>query len=82
MCLAVPARLIECDAQGEALADLQGNRVRISTALVPDAQVGDWVLLHAGFALQKLDGEEARQSFSVLRDLQDATSDAKGGTKR
>ena len=69
MCLAVPARLDVCNEDQTALADLHGNRVEISTALVPDAIVGDWVLIHAGFAIQKLSQEETDEIWSVLEDL-------------
>ena len=68
MCLAVPAHIVACDGSA-ALADLHGNRIRISIALVPDVQVGDWVLLHAGFAIQKLEFDEAAQTFQALRNL-------------
>ena len=71
MCLAVPAQLIECDGD-EAVADLHGNRVRISTLMTPEATVGDWVLIHAGFAIQQLDAEDARATWAVLEDLQQA----------
>jgi len=69
MCLAVPALLVECDGE-EAVADLHGNRVPISTALVPDASKGDWVLVHAGFAIQKLTENDAREAWDILKDLQ------------
>lgn len=70
MCLAVPAQLIEHDAKGNvAVADLHGNRLRISTALVPDARAGDWVLVHAGFAIQRLHGDEAAETFAILEDI-------------
>ncbi len=68
MCLAVPARLVTCDG-ATAVADLHGNQVEISTVLVPECQVGDWVLLHAGFAIQKLDEKEAEETWAVLNDL-------------
>ena len=68
MCLAVPALLVECKGE-EATADLHGNRVQVSTALVPEATLGDWVLVHAGFAIQKLSEEEARQTWDVLKDI-------------
>jgi hydrogenase expression/formation protein HypC len=70
MCLAVPAQIVQCD-QTEALVDLHGNRVHVSTVLVDDARVGDWVLVHAGFAIQKLDGDEAQATFAILEDLAD-----------
>ena len=68
MCLAVPARLIKCEA-GEAVADLHGTQIQISTALLPDAGVGDWVLIHAGFAIKKLDQGELEDTWAVLEDL-------------
>ncbi|HUO09248.1 MAG TPA: HypC/HybG/HupF family hydrogenase formation chaperone [Phycisphaerae bacterium] len=68
MCLAVPAKIIELE-NTRALADLHGNRVSISTCLTPDAKVGSWVLVHAGFAIQILDESAARQTFTVLADL-------------
>lgn len=68
MCLAVPAQLISCDDM-EAEADLHGNRVRISTHLVPEAKVGDWVLIHAGFAIQLLDQESVEETWAILEDI-------------
>lgn len=66
MCLAVPARILTREGD-QAVADLQGNRLDISTALTPDVQVGDWVLIHAGFSITKLDEEEARQTWDYLQ---------------
>lgn len=68
MCLAVPAQLSECRGE-QAIADLHGNRVRVSTVLVPDVADGDWVLMHAGFAIQRLDEQDARRTWAVLEDL-------------
>ena len=76
MCLAVPAQLVKCD-QSQAVADLHGNRVQVSTALIPDARQGDWVLVHAGFAIQKLDGDDVRESWAVLEDLRAAEEGAR-----
>ena len=70
MCLAVPAKLVECEsAAARAIVELHGNRMQVSTALVPGAQPGDWVLVHAGFAIQKLDGDDVRETWAVLEDL-------------
>jgi hydrogenase expression/formation protein HypC len=68
MCLAVPARLIDCRGT-KATADLHGNRVEISTMLIPPCKPGDWVLLHAGFAIQTLDEQEAQETWAVIKDL-------------
>jgi hydrogenase expression/formation protein HypC len=75
MCLAVPAKLVACQGE-EATADLHGNRVTVSTVLVPEAKVGDWVLVHAGFAIQLLAEDEAAATWAVLRDLEQATAAA------
>lgn len=71
MCLAVPARLVAFHPDLEGTVDLHGNRVRVNTMLVPEARVGDWVLIHAGFAIQRLDPQEAEATWAVLEDLQD-----------
>lgn len=68
MCLAVPAKLIEHDGQ-RGVADLHGNRVPVQTLFAPDAQQGDWVLVHAGFVIKRLDARDAEATWSVLGDL-------------
>lgn len=66
MCLAVPGRILKCDAD-DALVDLQGNRVRISRVLTPDTRPGDWVLVHAGFSIATVDEAEALETWDYLR---------------
>ena len=51
-----------------ATVDFQGSRVDVSLALVPQAQLGDWVLVHAGFALNVLDEQEAVQTWKYLQE--------------
>jgi hydrogenase expression/formation protein HypC len=65
MCLAVPAKIVALEGD-EANVDFQGTCVRVSTLLVPDVEIGDWVLVHAGFIIQRLDPEAARRTWSVL----------------
>jgi hydrogenase expression/formation protein HypC len=67
MCLAVPAKVVEC-SDDEAVVDLQGSSLRISRILTPDAGPGDWVLVHAGFAITQLDETEARETWDYLRE--------------
>ena len=50
MCIAIPARVVSISGD-EAEVDLEGSRIKICTALVSDIQIGDFVLVHAGFAL-------------------------------
>ncbi len=71
MCLAVPGKLVECQDQ-EAVVDMHGNRLRVSTILVPELAVGDWVLVHAGFVIQRLDEQEAAETWAILRDVERA----------
>lgn len=75
MCLAVPARLNRLDGI-EGHADLHGNEIPVCTALVPEAAVGDWILVHAGFAIQKLDPEQAQRTWAVLEDLNNRCIDS------
>lgn len=62
-----------------ALADLHGNRVRISTMLVPDVVPGDWVLIHAGFAIQRLSEQDVKLTWDVIHDAQRAAAAAQPG---
>jgi len=68
MCLAVPGLIVET-RENDAVVDFQGNRLSISTILTPEVKVGDWVLVHAGFALTTLPEEEARETWSYLAEL-------------
>ncbi|MGD8453779.1 MAG: HypC/HybG/HupF family hydrogenase formation chaperone [Phycisphaerae bacterium] len=78
MCLAVPAKIIE-QQDDLATVDLQGNRLQISTVLTPEAGVGDWVLIHAGFAISQLDEAEARETWDYLQQiLTDPAAEAGG----
>ena len=71
MCLAVPGKIVELE-EDRATVDLHGNRIGISTVLTPGAVVGDWVLVHAGFAIQKLDGDDVKETWAVLEDMKAA----------
>ncbi|MCB1955256.1 MAG: HypC/HybG/HupF family hydrogenase formation chaperone [Rhodocyclaceae bacterium] len=66
MCLAIPARIIELTGDDNARVDLGGVRKEISLALVDGAQVGDYVIVHVGFALSKLDAEEAERTLALF----------------
>jgi hydrogenase expression/formation protein HypC len=72
MCLALPARVVELRADDQALVDLGGVRKEVSLALVPQAQLGDYVIVHVGFALGMIDPEEARQTLALMNELQSA----------
>lgn len=68
MCLAVPARIIEKKGD-KAVADAMGNRWNIRITLTPDIEVGDVVLIHAGYAIAKVDEEEARKTWELFEEI-------------
>ena len=68
MCLAVPAQVISLAGQ-EAEVDFGGVRRRISVALTPEVRVGDYVLIHTGFAISVLDEQEARETLKLFQEL-------------
>ena len=65
MCLAVPARIVEL-ADDRAVVDALGNRWNIRTTLTPEVKMGDIVLIHAGFAIAKVDEEEAKETWELI----------------
>jgi len=69
MCLAIPACVEQLVAGDSAIVNLGGVRKEISLSLVEDAAVGDYVIVHVGFALQKLDPEEAAQTLALFAEL-------------
>ena len=68
MCLAVPGKILE-QSGDEAVVDLQGNQLKVSTVLTPDANVGSWVLIHAGFAITQLEEHDALETWDYLRQV-------------
>jgi hydrogenase expression/formation protein HypC len=66
MCLALPARIVELLPDSEGLIDVGGVRKRISLELVQDTQPGDYVIVHVGYALQKLDPIEAERTLRLF----------------
>jgi len=69
MCLAIPAIVIELRPNDMARIELDGVRKDISLSLVEDVQVGDYVIVHVGYALQKLDSEEAAETLALFAEL-------------
>jgi len=69
MCLAIPAHLIELCGAEQAIVDLGGIRKQVSIALVPDAVVGDYVIVHVGHAIGQIDPEEARRTLAMFGEL-------------
>ncbi len=74
MCLAVPTRVLQIDGL-KALVELGGLARQASIMLVPDTQVGDYVLLHAGFAIQKMDEREAEETIRLFTEIAEGVAD-------
>ena len=71
MCLAIPV-LIKSIEDKEAEVDIGGIHRRIGLWLTPEAKVGDYVLVHTGYAINVLDQEQAAETLSLLRDIAEA----------
>lgn len=70
MCLATPAKVVEIADDGEnAVVSLGGVKTPCSLALVEDVAVGDYVILHVGYALSKLDPMEAERTLALLAEM-------------
>ena len=74
MCLGIPAQIVEIvDSEGGlAKAEISGVRRAVSIALCPEAGVGDWVLVHVGFALERIDEQQARETIELLEQMGEA----------
>lgn len=68
MCLAIPALVTELLPGGEAKVSLDGVTKVVSTMLVPDVAVGDYVVLHVGFALQKISAKDAESTLALMQE--------------
>ncbi len=68
MCLAIPVRVKQIVDHDSAVVELNGVATRISTVLIDDVRVGDFVILHVGYALSKLDEDEAQKTIAALRE--------------
>jgi len=70
MCLAIPARIVELNGDN-AVVDAMGNCWKAKTTLLPEAKLGDLVLIHAGFAISLVDEEEAKKTWQLLAEIDD-----------
>ena len=68
MCLAIPAKIIKIE-NNMGTIDMEGTQREVSLLLQEDAKVGDYVIVHAGFVIQKIDEQEAMESLKIIRQL-------------
>jgi hydrogenase expression/formation protein HypC len=74
MCLAIPMVVVERD-EFVGVAEIDGVKRQVSMMYVPEAEVGDYVLVHAGFAIGQVDADEAAKTLELLREYSDAMAD-------
>lgn len=76
MCLAIPAKVVQVQDGDMAVVDLGGVKKEISLALVDDVAEGDYVIVHVGYALNKLDPEEAEKTLALFAEIGDLRLEA------
>ncbi len=74
MCWAVPVKLVEVDGE-KGVVEFSGTRRDVGLHFIADPAVGDYVLLHAGFAIQKLDPQEAETTLGLWNEMEELKSD-------
>lgn len=70
MCLAVPAKILKIQSEDIALCDFNGVEKEVNVALIDNPVIGDWVIVHVGFALNRIDEKEAQTTLEMLSTLQ------------
>ena len=72
MCLGIPSKVIEVDeAFKTGRIDYLGTKIKANFALLDDIKIGDWVIVHAGFAISRLDEADALETLDILREMAD-----------
>jgi hydrogenase expression/formation protein HypC len=69
MCLAIPVKVKRRLSAETGVVDYLGNEMRVNLALLPGVKAGDFVIVHAGFAISHLDAQEARETLELLREM-------------
>lgn len=74
MCLGIPGRILEVEGEDQfrsARVDFGGVRRQVCLAYVPEAEVGEYVIVHVGFAISRVDEEEAHQTLAIIQQMSD-----------
>ena len=75
MCLAIPSKVIEIKDEGTVIVDTMGSKRLVSTMLLEEpAVIGDYLLIHVGYAMQKIDEKEAAESLNLFREIERKTT--------
>ncbi len=78
MCLAIPARIVELEGEGLATVDILGVTRSISVDLTPQAAVDDYVLVHAGFAIEVVDEQFAQETIDLIKQFPELAGEELG----
>ena len=70
MCLAVPAKILTVKDTDTALCDFNGVQKDVNVSLINDPKPGDWVIVHVGFALNRIDADEAQKTLQALEAIE------------
>lgn len=76
MCLAVPMKLVELKEPGKGVCELDGTKYDVDLSLVEDANLNDYLIVHAGFAIEKLDEEEANERLKLFEGMANMYAEA------
>jgi len=68
MCLGIPAKVIHIDESKQGKVEYLGTKIKVNFSLLDEIRLGDWVIVHAGFAISKLNQKEAMETFQLLRE--------------
>ena len=69
MCLAVPMKLVEKKDDLKGVTELEGTKYDVDLSMTPDAETGDYLIVHAGFAIEKLDRDEADERLKLFDEM-------------
>lgn len=75
MCLAIPGQIKKLEGD-QAEVVIGTNQYNVCTVLTPEVATGDWVLVHAGYSITRLDPEEAKETYALIQQLQGQSPDA------
>jgi len=78
MCLGIPVKIVSVGDDGEAEAEIGGVRRPVSLVFVPEVRAGDYVLMHVGYAIQRLDETAAQKTLELLAEAAAKNQDSEG----
>ncbi|NLW90346.1 MAG: HypC/HybG/HupF family hydrogenase formation chaperone [Syntrophomonadaceae bacterium] len=78
MCLGVPGKILEVKENSIAVVDVDGNQMEISIRLTPEVEPNQYVLIHAGFAMEIMDEEVAHETMRLIKELEESNEFATG----